>query len=164
MNAFIEKHSHKIIQLSDCGCMIWMGAIDGGGYGISYSGKKSPAGHNIPEGAHRLAYRAEIGTIKARAHILHWCDVPQCVNPDHLFIGNQASNMADMAAKKRSCIGSRHGRSTMSEATAIKLRAEYIFRKVTYRDLAEKYCLNPSAVAAVVRGASFKYLKEGKAP
>lgn len=160
MNWFLEKHEAKIIQVSESGCMIWTAASTQNGYGIAYSGRKTLAGNNLPEGAHRLVFEAENGHIPEGHHVLHRCDTPSCVNPSHLFLGSQAVNMADMANKGRSCIGSRHGRSTMSEETALKIRSEYVPRRTTYCILAERYGLTRSAVAAVVRRASFKYLDQ----
>lgn len=51
--------------------------------------------------AHRLAYELEHGPIPKGMVVMHSCDVPGCFNPDHLSIGTQADNSADMHAKKR---------------------------------------------------------------
>ena len=51
--------------------------------------------------AHRAAYEHHYGPIPAGMHVLHRCDDPWCVEKEHLFLGTQAENMADMASKGR---------------------------------------------------------------
>jgi hypothetical protein len=51
--------------------------------------------------AHRLAWEKANGPIPAGMYVCHTCDVPACVNVEHLFLGTQSDNMKDMAAKGR---------------------------------------------------------------
>lgn len=51
--------------------------------------------------AHRAAWEIFKGSIPDKTLVLHTCDVPNCVNPDHLFLGTQLDNMRDMLAKGR---------------------------------------------------------------
>lgn len=51
--------------------------------------------------AHRLAWQLANGPIPDGMRVLHHCDNPACVRPDHLFLGTQLDNIADMKAKGR---------------------------------------------------------------
>ncbi len=82
-------------------CWEWTGAIDDN-YGVAWrNGKKT--------GAHRAAYEMEYGLIPEGMQVLHRCDNPPCVRPDHLFLGTHADNMADRSSKNRQSTGSVHG-------------------------------------------------------
>ena len=75
-------------------CWLWMATKNGDGYGrFRHNG-------NLV-GAHRLSYEMCIGPIPDGKQVLHSCDVPNCVNPEHLFLGTHRDNMIDMHKKKR---------------------------------------------------------------
>jgi hypothetical protein len=71
------------------GCHVWTGSKYGRGYG------------NLQIATHRLAWELANGPIPEGLSILHRCDNPACCNPDHLFLGTQADNMADKVRKGR---------------------------------------------------------------
>ncbi len=77
-----------------CGCRLWEGHVNvRTGYGeIKVDGKV--------EYTHRAAYRAFKGE-PGPLHVLHSCDVRSCINPDHLFLGTNADNIADSVNKGR---------------------------------------------------------------
>ena len=50
---------------------------------------------------HRVSYMAFRGDIPEGMDVLHHCDTPRCVHPEHLFCGFQAANHRDMVEKGR---------------------------------------------------------------
>lgn len=75
------------------GCWEWGGSTNQHGYGqIKIAGK--------PVKAHRFSWALHFGD-PGDLNVLHTCDNPPCVRPDHLLLGTHADNMADMVAKGR---------------------------------------------------------------
>jgi hypothetical protein len=56
--------------------------------------------------------------------VLHHCDMPPCVNPDHFFLGSQDDNIADMVAKdrQRGSKGIKHPLAKLNPAIAFSIR------------------------------------------
>ena len=79
------------------GCHLWIGGADPDGYGvISRQGRRGKQ-----ERAHRVAYELFVGPIPDGICVLHRCDTPACVNPEHLFLGTNLDNVRDRDAKGR---------------------------------------------------------------
>jgi hypothetical protein len=83
------------VQKSD-GCWNWTGAKDQHGYGDFRMGGRAMGSTR----AHRVSWFLTFG-LSPKAHVLHHCDNPSCVRPDHLFLGDDLANMRDMSAKGR---------------------------------------------------------------
>jgi hypothetical protein len=75
-------------------CWIWTANKSKLGYG-----KFSVQGKSVP--AHRYAYSLVHGSIPHGLFVCHKCDVPSCINPEHLWLGSPSDNTADMVAKNR---------------------------------------------------------------
>lgn len=78
-------------------CWLWIGPFRPNGYGQIQEGGKGS--RNIS--AHRLSYELHNGKIPDGLVVMHSCDTPSCVNPDHLSVGTYKENTADMIAKGR---------------------------------------------------------------
>lgn len=74
-------------------CWLWTGIVDRRGYGRVYRGRMVFA--------HRFSYELHVGQIPKGLIVRHSCDVPGCVNPDHLRLGTQRDNVGDMFARGR---------------------------------------------------------------
>lgn len=102
------------------GCWEWAGFRDPNGYGRLRVSDR-------PELAHRISWKLHCHEITSAQHVLHRCDNPCCVNPAHLFLGDQAANNADKIAKKRQRFGvSRgedHGCHKLTEEQVLEIRA-----------------------------------------
>lgn len=124
-------------------CHIWTGARDKDGYGFMKHKKKQRR-------AHRIAFTIENGPIPEGQLVLHKCDNPPCVNPEHLFLGLVQDNSDDMVNKNRQARGEGHGRSKLTEDEVREIRDRYIYRKVTLHQLAEEYGVYYTVIHKVV--------------
>lgn len=94
---YLDRHS---MPDPKSGCTLWTGPVrserPGRNYGQMYVSTAQPRML-----AHRFAYEAFVGPIPPGMHVLHECDNPRCVNPQHLRLGTHQENMADKVRKGR---------------------------------------------------------------
>src|SRR6185369_11378251 len=79
-------------------CWIWTAGTSRGYGQFSRS-------HKVKVPAHRVSWVIHNGPIPDGLFVLHRCDRPECVRPDHLFLGTGDDNMADMVSKGRQAAG-----------------------------------------------------------
>lgn len=109
---------------------------------------------------HRLAYAAHIGvSIDSIDNImvLHKCDNRRCINPAHLFPGNNALNMQDMVAKGRNkpALGESHKLAKLTEAHVKEIRAR---GKETHRLLGAEFGISAEHVGRIVARKAWKHI------
>jgi HNH endonuclease len=113
----------KVRKSTDC--WLWTGTVAPDGYGIfATSGRTSVR-------AHRFSWALANGrTIPEGLLVLHSCDVPLCVNPEHLRIGTHADNMTDKRSHGRSGLGtlrgSAHPRAKLTEEQVEEIMERYV--------------------------------------
>jgi len=92
----MERFEAKYIPEPNSGCWLWTASCWENGYGqISL-----PNTFKIV-GAHVASWMLHQGPIPEGLFVCHSCDMPPCVNPEHLFLGTQKENMQDAARKGR---------------------------------------------------------------
>lgn len=112
------------------------------------------------ENAHRLSYKIHVGNIPDGMFVLHRCDTPQCVRPDHLFLGTNRDNVLDMKQKGRmpNRKGEAHHFAKLTNRDVLAIRREYVPRIVTLKDLGLKYGVTESMVSTIVRRKRWTHL------
>ena len=117
----------KWISKQPNGCWRWMGSIKTNKNRLQkeWHGQwRNAAGVN--ELSHRAAWRILVGEIPRDALVLHRCDNPRCCNPEHLFLGTTADNVADMWDKGRArpglVQGAAHGCAKLTEDQVREIR------------------------------------------
>ncbi len=98
--AKVDKSGH-IHTVLGTPCWLWLGTKIRGYGEIKVHGKKTRVT--------RFVWTLTRGPIPAGLGVCHHCDNPPCCNPDHLFLGTHAANVADRVAKGRTSHGERHG-------------------------------------------------------
>lgn len=133
-------------------CWDWSGSKHHQGYGLLHVRGKTVK-------AHRVSYRIHNGAIPAGMCVLHACDNTSCVNPEHLFLGTQADNVADMVAKGRARTKPRYGEDNpmarLNWRTVRKIR-KLAAAGVKQIELSRRFGASPMAVSRVVRNLSWK--------
>jgi hypothetical protein len=115
-------------------CLVFTGYTTPTGYGrIGYGNTSIPT--------HRAAWLVTHGEMPD-GYVLHHCDNPSCVNPDHLYIGDQFDNMRDMKERDRCSTGSK------LMAAVIRIYAQTL----TNRSLAHHMGVSPSTVSRIRNG------------
>lgn len=155
------------LRESPSGCWEWQGADNGRGYGVIHLKnwewpQRAPA-------VHRIAYRLCVGPIPDGLCVLHRCDNPPCVRPDHLFLGTNEDNVADMVAKGRQARGeavrANHDHLRGEAVVTARLTAETVMevRRAELggepqADIAARLGISTTQVSSIVRGESWSHL------
>lgn len=143
---FEQKFDKKL------GCWIWTACTIQCGYG------QFRVGRNM-RGAHRVSYELYKGPIPDGLHVCHECDVRNCVNPDHLFLGTHADNMADMNKKGRAALpdnsGENNGKSILVEFQVRVIRRLLCMQSLTQKEIGSIFGVGFSNISAIKNGRSW---------
>lgn len=151
--SFSERFFEKVNKTDSC--WLFTGSLNRLGYGqMNWLGK----GHK----AHRVSWQLHFGAIPANLCVLHRCDVRNCVNPDHLFLGTQQDNIADMVAKNRQRSGCQQGvANPMTKLSEVKVKAIrwiYAQGKISQAKLATSFHVAPMTVNRIVNNRLWRHV------
>lgn len=135
----------------DSGCWEWTGRHTVAGYGtLRLNGEVVYV--------HRLSAEHLGGQDVAGKHVLHRCDNPRCINPDHLFTGTQADNMHDKVAKGRQPRGSLAGGSKLTAADVLEIRR--LCGTMPQTRIAERFGICQQTVSDIKRGRRWGHIED----
>lgn len=147
----IHRFSKRISINLKTGCWIWDAHVNLGGYGQLTINKK-------PYLAHRFSYICFNGAIPEGMCVCHRCDVRNCVNPDHLFLGTNQDNTNDMLKKSRAGHQTGTFKIKLTQQKADEIR-ELRKQGLTLSQIAEKYDINHNTVSGVINNKSWRILE-----
>lgn len=131
-------------------CIVWPNYTMPDGYGMRrYRGKM--------ELAHRVAWTEAFGEIPDGIQVLHECDNRPCIEPTHLFLGTNATNVADRHAKGRDAKGSRNGNAKLDEEKVIAIR-DMARAGFTRNEMAHLYGVSWHTIDNVVNRVDWRHV------
>jgi hypothetical protein len=134
----------KRYKVAENGCWLWSGTVGFDGYGVFVDDRA----RNIR--AHRYSYQLAKGPIPEDHVIRHECDMPTCVNPDHLHSGTHGDNVLDCVARQRMALGERLPQAKLTGEQVDKLRAMRASGLYTQRQLAKLFGISESGVSRII--------------
>lgn len=144
---------HLWIPEPNSGCWIWLGRVEIRRGQYRYGRVKINRKHYM---AHRVFWEQKNGQIPDGMFVLHRCDNMPCVNPDHLFLGTQADNQADMVSKGRSHKrpGEKHPGAILTAKKVLAIRAD----SRTNKEIAKKYGVSKSAITLIKKRKRWSHI------
>lgn len=138
-------------------CWEWQGQRTTAGYGVLRP--KSTDRRGIY--AHRFSFELHHRPLEPGEEVCHRCDNPPCVNPDHLFAGSHADNMADMARKGRGAtrpiLGEAHHFARLTDEQVLEIRARCAAGE-NQHDIAREFGVVNSNVSMIHRRQTWRHL------
>lgn len=138
-------------------CLLWRGARDGKNkYGLI-----GVTGGGAIVLTHRAAYTAWVGPIPDGLDVLHRCDIPNCIEPLHLFTGTPADNNADMVSKGRHTYGQRNAMAKLSDAAVRRMRQLHdsgVRLSDIHRRFRRRYDVSLSTVHLVLQHKTWRHV------
>jgi hypothetical protein len=145
-----ERFDSKWVPEPNSGCYLWTAARDRRGYGyFTVAGRLGRA--------HRYAYQRAGGCIPDGMCVCHSCDTPECVNPDHLWLGTVAENNSDKQRKGRAMRGQGHERAKLTEKQVIKIRERCASGEMQ-KQIASEYGVLPTTINNIVVRRSWRHI------
>lgn len=150
-----QRFWEKVDKNGSGGCWLWIGALDGSGYG-------SIAVNRIATKAHRYSWELHFGEIPAGLLVCHKCDVRNCVRPDHLFLGTPDDNMKDKKAKGREThfYGEQNHSSKLTEEQAREILAIVKASGETQTEIAKKFGVSRGMVGLIASAKNWVHIHD----
>lgn len=137
---------------TDGECWTWTAATGRGGYGVLRANNKQ-------QRAHRYSYELHYGPVPNGLWVLHRCDNPPCVRPDHLFLGTVRDNVADMDAKGRRVApaGTANTMAKLTESDILTIR-KLVAEGIPQKELSAIYGVSRGTISLAVNRLTWSHV------
>ncbi len=146
-----ERLAKRSCPEPNTGCLLWFGVTNNKGYGIIYYQGK----HTL---THRLSWSLANGPIPKGLFVLHKCDTPPCINPEHLFLGTQKDNIRDAVRKGRFNTADKNGRNNpntnLTNADVLAIREG----NKTTSEFSKQYGIKNVAIRRIQRRITWRHI------
>lgn len=146
-----ERFLGKMCPEPFSGCWLWMATVNNLGYGEFW----------LKDGnhyAHRMSWMMFMGEIPNGLWVLHHCDTPCCVNPNHLFLGTHQDNRDDCKKKGRTVRGEKNHFAKLDESIVSEIRSLYAGGNISHRELGKRFNVTHTTIGYIVRRKTWGYL------
>lgn len=142
-----EKLDAFSTPVTESGCLLWERKLNSAGYGVvCHQGKWLLA--------HRVSWEIANGPIPEGLYVLHKCDTPACLRPEHLYIGSQKENIADCINRGRFARGEDNSKAGLTNRDVLDIRES----EDCIKDIADKYGLHKRTVYAIRSKESWRHI------
>jgi predicted XRE-type DNA-binding protein len=158
-----QRFMSKVSPEPMSGCWLWTGAVNRIGYGMFHLKHDKKTNKSYAALAHRFSFEFHTGKDLGELYALHKCDNPACVNPDHIYAGTQADNVADMDAKgrriNRPLCGSKHSNSKLKEDDILHIKT---LRNMglKQKEIGNIFGVSQVQIGNILRGKQWNHLQE----
>lgn len=155
-HASLEERFWRFVdKKTDGECWNWTGNLVAGYGRISLGARKDGA-----IGSHRFSWELHNKqSIPSGMVVMHSCDNPLCVNPNHLSVGTYKDNTQDMIAKGRKVtvapLGTENGKALINEEVVKEIRAS----NLSHAELGRQFNVSPNCIRGVRIGRTWNHVK-----
>jgi hypothetical protein len=136
-------------------CIVGTGNQDQDGYGLLHIKDRAGRWRTVRE--HRLAWEQANGPIPEGMWVLHRCDNPRCINPDHLYVGTHQQNVVDRQTRGRQAKGERLGKSTLTPTDIKEIRRLWA-NGLNQTEIAHRFKVNQTNISAICRRTIWRHV------
>lgn len=149
----VDKFNSLVFPEPNTGCWLYAGNFGKSGHGRGSFQK----GIQL---AHRFAYLIHSNVDPDKMDVLHKCDVPNCVNPEHLYLGDQRQNNIDRDTRGRQKTqrGTDHKLAKLDDEKVLEIRRYWSLGIVQQRQLARIYEISQRKILDILKNRSWKHL------
>lgn len=153
-----DKFWKRVTKHSDSECWLWMSHVDRDGYG-HFQFRHNKDKQKIR--AHRVSYMlANNCVVDSDVFVCHKCDNRACVNPNHLYLGDNNTNIADCVLRGRTARGVKNTNSKLTEEQVLRIKLK-LADSQSRGSIAKEFDVSKSTISYIANNRTWKHVLVG---